>query len=120
LLFLISNVIFKTKLWAFIFIIGAPIFYFLYKKSIVNYVVLNTEGTTMDIWVLDDKNQNEIISEIFKQRDSYLKKHYLAINFENEINDEINKFIWLKTLKLINEKEFDVVKEEIIKNNSKY
>lgn len=114
ILFLLSNIIFKTKLWAFLFIIGAPIFYFLYKSSIVNYKVLNTDNGTMDIWVLDDKNQSEIIETIYNKRNSYLKKQYLAINFENEINDEIFKFNWLKSLNLINEKEFNLIKEELV------
>lgn len=118
ILFLISNLIFQTKLWAFLFLIGAPVFYFLYKKSVVNYKVLNTDNGLMDIWVLDDKNQTEIIDAIYNTRNSYLKENYLAINYNNEPNNEANKFLWLKNLNIINDKEFEVIKEEIYNNEN--
>ena len=120
-LFIIANVVFKMRLWAWMFLLGAPIFYYLYRKSIVNYKVLNTESGLMDIWVLDDANQIEIIEAVYSKRNSYLKENYLEINYENETSSEINKFLWLKNLKIINEREFEVIKEEIInnQNNSK-
>ncbi len=72
----------------------------------------------MDIWVLDDKNQAEIIDAIYNSRDSYLKENYLAINYNNEPNNEANKFLWLKNLNIINDKEFEVIKEEIYNNEN--
>lgn len=118
ILFIIANVIFKMKLWAWMFLLGAPIFYFLYKKSVVNYKVLNTDSGTMDIWVLDDANQDEIIEAIYNKRDAYLKENYLEINYNNESSDEINKFVWLKSMKIISEREFEVIKEEILENEN--
>lgn len=115
-LFVCANIFFKMKLWAWIFLLGAPIFYFLYRKSIVNYKVLNTESGLLDIWVIDDKIQEEIIQAIYSKRDQYLKENYLAINYDNEINNEINKFLWLKSLNLINQREFELIKEEIYHN----
>lgn len=121
ILFLIANIVFNMRLWAWMFLLGAPIFYYLYRRSVVNYKVLNTESGLMDIWVLDDKSQNEIVEAIYRQRDSYLRENYLEINHHNESASEIDKFLWLKSLNLINQKEFEVIKEEIInnENNSK-
>ena len=121
ILFIIVNVAFKMRLWAWMFLVGAPIFYYLYRKSIVNYKVLNTDSGSMDIWVLDDVNQDEIINVIYNKRNEYLRENYLEINYSNESSSEINKFLWIKNLKLINQREFEVIKEEIInnENNSK-
>lgn len=116
--FIIANIIFKMKLWAWMFLIGAPIFYYLYRKSIVNYKVLNTDSGSMDIWVLDDANQDDIIKAIYNKRDAYLKEYYLEINYNNEGSSEINKFLWLKSMKIINEREFEVIKEEIVQNEN--
>ena len=118
MLFLVSNIILKTRLWSWMFLVGAPIFYFLYKKSIVNFIVLNTE-TEMDIWVLEDKNQKKIIDEIYSRRNDYLIKTYLEINYNNESSSEINKFSWLKKLEIINKKEFEVIKEDILNHKIK-
>lgn len=116
LLFLGLNIAFKMRLWAWMFLIGAPVFYYLYKKSVVNYKVLNTDGN-MDMFVLDDQNQDEIIQLIYQKRNEYLTKNYLEINYHNEPNNEVGKFMWLKSLGLINEKEFEVIKEEIYSCN---
>lgn len=121
ILFIIANVVFKMKLWAWMFLLVAPIFYYLYRKSVVNYKVLNTDSGTMDIWVLDDANQNQIIEAIYNKRNEYLKENYLEINYDNEPSIEINKFLWLKSMKIISDREFEVIKEEIVnnENNSK-
>ena len=118
ILFITANIIFKMKLWAWMFLLGAPIFYYLYRKSVVNFKVLNTESGTMDIWVLDDANQNEIIEAIYSNRNQYLKENYLEINYNNESSSEINKFLWLKNMKIISDREFEVIKEEIIVNDT--
>lgn len=81
LLFLGFNIVFKLRLWAWMFLIGAPVFYFLYKKSIVNYKVLNTEQGNMDMFVLDDSNQDLIVQSIYDKRNDYLKDNYLEINY---------------------------------------
>ena len=113
ILFFLVNIFLKTKLWSWMFLIGAPVFYFLYKKSIVNYIVINTDSD-MNIWVLENKNQKLIIDEIYSRRNDYLMKNYLEINYENDVNNEINKFVWLKKLELINKEEFELIKKEII------
>lgn len=112
-LFIFANLIFKMKLWAWMFLLGAPVFYFLYRKSVVNYKVINTDTNKMDIWIMDDTAQDEIVQAIYAKRDAYLKENYLAINYNNEAKSEVDKFLWLKSLKLINQKEFEVIKEEI-------
>ena len=40
-------------------------FLFLDKKSVVNYKVLNTENGELDIYVINDKNQADIIETIY-------------------------------------------------------
>lgn len=117
IIFLIVNLIFKTSLWAWLFLLGAPIFYYLFKKSVVNYKVLGTESGLLDIWVIDDKIQSEIVETIYNKRNTYLKENYLSINYNNEPNNETNKFLWLKNLNIINESEFEVIKESIFENS---
>ncbi len=111
-LFLIANLVLQTKLWAWLFLIGAPIFYYLYKKSIVNYKVINTQDN-MDIYILNDNNEDDIFKAIYNKRNEYLVNTYLSINYSNDPLNEISKFLWLKSLEVINNKEFEVIKEEI-------
>lgn len=116
IVFLTLNILFKVRLWAWIFLLGAPISYFLYKKSAVNYKVLSTEGNHMDVFVLEDKHQQEIIDSIYTKRNEYLSQNYMTINYFNDPQNELSKFMWLKDLGLLSDKEFDVIREEIISN----
>jgi hypothetical protein len=115
-LFLVANIAFIIKLCACLFLIGVPIFYFLDKKSVVNYKVLNTENVELAIYVREDKNQADIIETIYSKRNTYLKENCLSINYNNEPTSEVNKFLWLKSLNLISDREFKVIKEHIFEH----
>ena len=112
-LFLIINIFYSTKLWAWLFLLACPTFFILFKRSKTDYKVLNVESK-MDIFVINDKQQSEIIEKVYSSRNIYLKSHYGKINYNNDRNDEVSKFSWLKQLGIINEREFEVIREEII------
>jgi hypothetical protein len=42
----------------------------------------------------------------------------LSINYSNDPLTEISKFLWLKSLEVINNKEFEVIKEEITSHHN--
>lgn len=92
-------------------------FYYLYKKSIVNYKVINTQDN-MDIYILNDNNEDDIFKAIYNKRNEYLVNTYLSINYSNDPLTEISKFLWLKSLEVINNKEFEVIKEEITSHHN--
>ena len=113
-LFLSMNIFYGMKLWAWLFIMGSPIFYMLYKKSKTDYKVINVDEQ-MDIYLIKDKKLEEINSLIYKNRNKYLKENYYEINYDNDKDSEIGKFKWLKNIEVISEREFNVIKEEIMK-----
>jgi hypothetical protein len=111
-IFLLINILYGTRLWAGLFLLASPIFYFLYYRSKAAFTVIKTsEGT--NLLILKDKNHDEIVGQIYSSRNEYLKDNYLEINYDNEANSELNKFSWLKEQGIISEKEFVVIREEI-------
>src|SRR5688500_447686 len=53
-IFLAINIIYGTKLWAWLFILSAPTFYFLYYRSKAAFTVIKTTGD-INLFVLQDK-----------------------------------------------------------------
>ena len=111
-IFLLINIFYGMRLWAWLFLMASPIFFILYKRSKTNFKVINVDEK-MDIYLIKDQKLDEINSLIYKNRNKYLKDSYYAINYDNDKNSEIGKFNWLKSLEVITEREFQVIKEEI-------
>lgn len=82
----------------------------------VDYKVLNTENGELDIYVINDKNQADIIETIYSKPNTYLKENCLSINYNNKPTSEVSKFLWLKSLNLISDREFKVIKEHIFEH----
>ena len=72
----------------------------------------------MDIYILNDNNEDDIFKTIYSKRNEYLINNYLSINYSNNPSNEISKFLWLKSLDIINKKEFDVIKEDIASHHN--
>ena len=79
----------KFVFWLFVGI-GCLIWSHFTKKK---YTVLNTDKGA--IWVMQDKNHDEIISELHDRRKLQLLDWYGEVNPENELANEIRKFNWL-------------------------
>lgn len=65
------------------------------------------------MFILQDEQHDEIVDAIYKRRNSYLQDTYLPINYDNNPQAELSKFAWLKELGVINERENQVIREEI-------
>lgn len=115
-LFLAINIFYGTRLWAWLFLLSSPTFYYLYHRSKTAFTVIKTTGE-INIFILQDNHHDEILDRIYKTRNSYLQGKYLSINYENDPQSEINKFNWLKELGVITKREYQVIHEEIL--NSK-
>lgn len=111
-IFLAINIFDGTRLWAWLFLLACPTFIILFKISQTSFTVIDAEDK-MQIFVINDRQKDEIIEKIYNNRDEYLKKHFGKIDYDNDKENEISKFVWLMDLGLINEREFDVIKEEI-------
>jgi hypothetical protein len=112
-IFLLINIIYQTRLWAWLFLLSAPIFYWLYNNSKVTYKVIKVENE-IDIYLIKAKEMAEINDEIFKQRNQYLRTKYGEINPNNNADDEIRKFQWLKNLGVFSKREFEVISDSIL------
>ncbi|WP_162051441.1 hypothetical protein [Pontibacter pamirensis] len=111
-LFLAINIFYGTKLWAWLFMLACPIFYYLYYRSKAAFTVIKTAGD-INMFILQDEQHDEIVNAIYKHRNNYLQYNYLPINYDNNPQAELSKFAWLKELDVINEREYQVVREEI-------
>lgn len=114
-IFLAINIFYGTKLWAWIFILASPTFFYLYYRSKAAFTVIKTTGD-INMFVLQDKQHDEVIKSIYKSRNNYLQENYLSIDYDNDPQREMSKFAWLFELGLINGREFQVIREEIEKS----
>lgn len=115
IIFLTINIFYGSGLWAWLFLLASPTFYFLYHKSKAAFTVIKTSGG-INMYILQDNQHNEILEQIYKKRNNYLQENYLSINYNNDPQSELNKFNWLKGLGIINEREYQVIEEEIQNN----
>jgi hypothetical protein len=82
--------------------------YYLTKTA---YSVIQTDKYS--ILIIKDKKHDIIFKEIFRRRKSLYLSLYGNINYENDPNDEINKFQWLKANKMISESEYNEIINKI-------
>ncbi len=71
--------------------------------SKVKYSVFKAENG--NIFVIQDKNHDEIIKELNSRKKAQLLKWYGDVNPENELETEINKFRWLAGQDVITKEE---------------
>ena len=112
ILFIVSNIIFGTHHLGGLFFVASLFTYLIYRFSVVRYTII--EAGERKIYVIRDKEHDEIVEQIYAKRDLYLKTTYGKLNTENDPNDEIEKFIWLKELGVINQDEFDSIHAELL------
>lgn len=112
--FLAINIFYGTRLWAWLFMLTSPTFWFLYKRSIVVFTVLPVSGY-LDIYIIRDKLGRRIRNEIYTKRNKYLRSEYGYIDYDTPPEVESDKFDWLHSLGVIGDTELEVVKEEIVK-----
>ena len=88
-----------TGFWLFVGVLC--IIWFALTK--IKYSVFKTEAG--NVLVMNDKNHDKIISEIVSRKKTQLLKWYGDINFDNDLENEINKFNWLAEQKVITKEE---------------
>ena len=86
------------------------------------YKVVKTLYTTIDtekgrLFVIKNKQHDEIINEIDSRRKGQWLSWYGSLDFENDPDNEINKFQWLLDRKVITEEEFHDKKNIIINHH---
>lgn len=103
----------KGSLW---FVIG---FFCIvaYKVTKKNYIILQT--TLVPILIIKDAKYAEIYSEINSRQKKMLFSLYGEIDYENNPNDEISKFNWLKEHEVITQLQLDKVKSKIKNHHEK-
>ncbi|MEJ8802150.1 hypothetical protein [Pontibacter sp. H249] len=111
-IFLAINIFYGTKLWAWLFMLACPTFFYLYHRSKAAFTVIKT-SSDINMFILQDKQHNEVVESIYKSRNNYLQDKYLSIDYDNDQQREMSKFAWLFELGVINGREFQVIREEI-------
>ncbi len=114
-IFLAINIFYGTKLWAWLFMLACPTFFYLYHRSKAAFTVIKTAGD-INMFILQDQQHHEVIESIYQSRNNYLQQHYLGINYDNDPQRELSKFSWLLELGVITRREFEVIREEIESN----
>ena len=82
--------------------------YFLTKTA---YSVIQTDRYS--ILIIKDKKHDKIFTEIYKRRKNRYLLLYGDIDYENDQNDEINKFLWLKVHNMISERKYKEIVTKI-------
>ncbi|TMP24478.1 hypothetical protein CWB99_22315 [Pseudoalteromonas rubra] len=85
--------------------------------SKVKYSVFRAERG--NVFVIQDKNHDQIIDELNKRRNSQLLQWYGEVNPENELENEIQKFKWLAEQGVITneEAEYKIAQAELLKKD---
>lgn len=102
-------------LWSgFWLVIGAGclIYYFASKTA---YTVIETQNGSL--WVIEDKQQSQIVSEIEKRRKDRLYDLYGALNLDNDADQELAKIEWLVKQKVLTRAEADLQVAQIRSGN---
>ncbi|MBL4616887.1 MAG: hypothetical protein JKY46_04270 [Robiginitomaculum sp.] len=76
-----------------------------FKYSQVKYTIFRTAKG--NVLVLQNDDHDKIVQEIFNHRREQFLMVYGDINSENDINEEIGKFKWLRDEGVITDNEFD-------------
>lgn len=79
--------------------------YFRTKKT---FISIDCDRCSI-VFVKNDESL-QFIDKLFAIRDEYLKGEYLKINWKNDIADELNRFMWLRQIEVINDTEFKNLK----------
>lgn len=90
----------KLSLWLVLGIIFNGLYYY-YQIS-----YSKIDATSHNLLIIKNDKHDEIIKEIFSQRNNYLKREYGKINEKNDKQNELNKFRWLKNIGVITDYEF--------------
>lgn len=103
--------------FGFLFLIGAGIFLFLYKRSKMRFTVI--DANQKRLYILHDTKHDEIIDNLYKNRNKYLKHKYAIIEHHNDPAFELKKFQWLLDQQVITQDEFDDFKFQLMKKDNK-
>lgn len=76
-----------------------------FKYAQVKYTIFRTAKG--NVLVLQNDDHEKVVDEIFKYRREQFLMIYGDINSENDINEEIGKFKWLRDEGVITDNEFD-------------
>jgi hypothetical protein len=82
-----------------------------YRYKTTSYTIVDAE--TGRIFIIKDAQHSKILDEISSRRKKQWKIWYGSVNYENDSQNELNKFQWLLDKKVISEDEFKTVKLEI-------
>ena len=98
----------KLSIWLILGFICFAVFMFVKTK----FTIFKTESG--NILIIQNKQHDQILDEIKKRRKEQLLAWYGEINYDNNPNDEMNKFIWLKNQTLISEDDLKEVEAKLI------
>lgn len=111
IIFTTATFVFRIPTYYFLFIIATFIMYILYLKSKTKYTVIETEDRK--IYIIQDKNHDEIMRQLYTRRNELLKKMYGKINLTNNPEAEVKRFKFLLEEEVISTKEFEDIKSQI-------
>lgn len=100
----------KLSLW----LVLGIIFYGLYYYYQTSYSKI--DATSHNLLIIKNDKHDEIIKEVFNHRNDYLKANYGKINKENDKNNELNKFKWLRNLGVLADYQFEDLIKDLEKN----
>lgn len=115
---IIGLILFVYKIYSVVnvfsqlFLIASIILYFLYYITTVKFTILKTDDSR-NLILLNIKNYEEVLQQIFSMRNNYLKEKYYNINIENEYENEVAKLNWLKHMHVISEGELYHLKTQL-------
>jgi hypothetical protein len=99
----------KTLVW----LISGVICLAIHWTSKTEFTVLSCDAG--EILIIKDNKHDQILEEIRRRRKNLIMGLYENINFENNPEDEVAKFLWLKDQGYISEKKLRSIIEQIAK-----
>lgn len=111
ILFTTATLVFRVPTYYFLFILATLIMYIMYLRSKTTFTVIETDNRK--VYVIHDKQHDEIINQLYSRRNELMKKKYGKINLTNDPETEIRRFKWLLAEKVISPKEFEDIQSQI-------
>jgi|GEM_PF-1595516 len=90
--------------------------YVLFRLTETQYTAIPTKKGIIS--VIKDKSHELIIKELYSRRNEIIKEQYGSVDYENNVENELDKFKWLLKEEIITTEEYEAAEARLLSYNA--